>query len=163
MFVAITLSLFTFPIEEGFGEETGTVEIQIRDQMVLVEGVDEGGVVLRNVGVAEVFAHGGGVFALNQGIVVGVAGTRLGELNEQLVEECCDLVIDILRTVIFVSTADHEREGIEQCRKRRNQIRLADALYTRHHLKLGHRVHGIDVINAFTSIQVALMHRIDGL
>ena len=68
--VTVTLSLFTFLIEEGFGEETGTMEIQIRDQMVLVEGVDESGVVLRNVGVAEVFAHGGGVFTLYQGIVV---------------------------------------------------------------------------------------------
>ena len=51
------------------------------------EGVDPGGEALGDVVVSEVFAHDGGVFALDEGVVVGLAGAGLGELADmQLVE-----------------------------------------------------------------------------
>ena len=52
-----------------------------------LEGVDPGGEALGDVVVSEVFAHDGGVFALDEGAVVGLAGAGLGELADmQLVE-----------------------------------------------------------------------------
>ena len=74
VFVAITFFLFALFIDDRLWEEARAVEIQIRDQMLLIKGVDEHGIVLRDVGIAEVFAHRGGVLALDQGVVVGSAG-----------------------------------------------------------------------------------------
>ena len=71
--VAIALDLFTFGIGDCFGKETGPVEVQIRNQVFAVEHIHRGGVMLGNVGVAQRLANRGGVFAFDQGIVIGFA------------------------------------------------------------------------------------------
>ncbi len=50
VFVAITFFLFAFGIDHGVREEAWPMVIQIRDQMLLIEGVDEHGIALRDVG-----------------------------------------------------------------------------------------------------------------
>lgn len=74
VFVVITFFLFAFGIDHGAREEAWPMVIQVWDQMLLIEGVDERGIALRDVGIAEVFAHRGGVLALDQGVIVGSAG-----------------------------------------------------------------------------------------
>jgi hypothetical protein len=53
------------------------------------------------VGIAEVFSHHRAVLGLDQGVVVGPAGTRLGEFADaQLLQEGGDPLVDVLRTVV---------------------------------------------------------------
>lgn len=62
-----------------------------------------------------------------------------------------------------MKAADHERKGGEQFFQCRDQERLAEDRNAHHRLKLCHLVHGVEVINAFATVQIALVDRVDGL
>jgi len=65
--------------------------------------------------IAEVLAHDAAVLALDQGIVVGLARARLGELADlQLVEQGGDAMVDVLRAVVGVKAEDGEGKVAEQ-------------------------------------------------
>ena len=66
------------------GEHAGAVEVQVRREG---EAGDEGGEAPRDVGMAEPPAHDVGVLALGEGVFVGLARARLGELRAQVLEQ----------------------------------------------------------------------------
>ena len=70
-------------------------------------------------------------------------------------------MIDVFAAVIGVEAEDGKREGVEHLRDDRQQVGFGDGLYAGHHFPLGDAVHGVDVVQALGTIQVALMHGID--
>lgn len=71
--VAVALDDLALGAGDFGGEQAGAVHIQPGVEHLLVERVDEVGVLLRDVAVAHVLAHDAGVLALGQGVVVAVA------------------------------------------------------------------------------------------
>ena len=63
---------------------------------------------------------------------------------------------DVFRAVIAVETQDDEGEALPQHLEHREQESFADALACGHSFVLRHAVYGIDVIEAFGIIQIAL-------
>lgn len=63
--VGVAAPLSALVIEDGFREEAGAVVVEVGGKEVTQEVVDALGVVAGDVAVAEVFAHNGGVFALD--------------------------------------------------------------------------------------------------
>ena len=84
MFEAIAFAGFALGIGDGFGEEARAMEIHVRVEMLLAEGVDPGGKALGDVRVTQVFTHDGAILGFRQRIVVAMARARLGELDAQL-------------------------------------------------------------------------------
>ena len=88
-------------------EEAGPVEVEEGGKRVAEKGVHERSEVTRDVGVAEPLADHAAVLALDQGVVVGVAGAGLGELTGvELGEQCRDAVVDVLGAVVGVEAFD---------------------------------------------------------
>ncbi len=56
---------------------------------------------------------------------------------------------------------DPEGEALEQGFENGQQVRLAQPLTGDNDLELGYAVHGIDVVEAFETILVALMNTVD--
>ena len=124
--------------------------VDVRIEVPAVERVQWTGPASRDVGMAEQLAHHVAVLAFHQGIVVAVPGAGLGEFNAQLLQQPGDLFVDVLRAVVGVEPQEDEREGLQQVFQGRNEIDLADTLDADHHLELGHLIHRIDVIDAFS-------------
>ena len=73
------------------------MEIDVRVEVLAAKSVDQGREALRDVAVAQVFAHDGVIFGFSLRVIVAVPGARFGLLfDEQLVERFGDLVIDEL-------------------------------------------------------------------
>ena len=68
------------------GEQAGSMEVEVGVEEVVAEGVEGGGVVLRDVGVAEQFAHDAAVFGFGQSVVVAAAGPAAGELDVEFAQ-----------------------------------------------------------------------------
>ena len=62
-----------------------------------MEGIEQAGPALRDVGMAEELAHDMAVLAFHQGVVVAVPGAGLGELDAQFLQQPGDPVVDIVR------------------------------------------------------------------
>ena len=122
--------------------------------MLLGEVVDQGGVALRDVVVAELFAHDVSVLALDEGVVVAVPGARLGELDVQLVEQLGDAMIDVLGAVVRMEAFDHEGEQVEQAFQERHQEALRDGRHGPHELVLRDLVDDVDQIDALATVAV---------
>ena len=127
----------------------------------MVEGVDHPGVLLGYVGLAEMLAHHRAVLAFDKGIIVGFPCTRLGEFNEQFVEQLRHDLVHVLRPIVGVEAAQDEGERFEQRLKGREQERLTDTFHRGHDFKLRDLVYRIDMVDAFLPIEVTLMHGID--
>ena len=78
--VAVALAAAALGVDGLGGEEAGPVEVEIGREDVLGEVVDALGVAAGDVAVAEVLADDRAVLALDEGAVVGVSGSGLGEL-----------------------------------------------------------------------------------
>ena len=87
------------------------MEVEVRVEEILVEGVDQWGLFLGDMGITEVLAHHGTLVTFHQGVVIGVACSGLGELDQQLVEQLRDPFVEIFRAVVGVNALDEEREG----------------------------------------------------
>ena len=102
-----------------------------------------------------------GVLALDQSVVVGVPGARLGELADmELVQECGDAAVDVLRAVVGVEAQHVEREQEQQRFENRRHEPLGDARHGADVLVLRHFVHHVDDVHALASVPVAQMHRV---
>ena len=116
----------------------------------------------RDVGMAEPLAHHRGVLALDQGVVVAVAGPALGELPDvQLVQQCGHPVVDVLTAVIGMKAVDGEGKGFEQFFEHRHQEALGDGGDGADVLELGDLVDDVEVIDALEAVLVTLVHGID--
>ena len=71
--IRIALALLALGVGRDFGEEAGPVEVEVRVQVLAVEGVEARGVFLWQMRIAPVFAHDRAVLALDQRVVVAVA------------------------------------------------------------------------------------------
>lgn len=63
------------------------MEIEVRGEVRLAEGVDFGGEALGDVRITQMLAHHGTVLGLRQAIVVGVPGAGLGELHTEFLQD----------------------------------------------------------------------------
>ena len=70
-------------------------------------------------------------------------------------------MVDILRTVVGVKAADHKRKAIDERFEIGDEEMLADLRDTKDALPLSDFVDGVDVVEAFDPIKIALMHAID--
>lgn len=75
------------------------MHVQVRYEILPAEGIDAGGVALRDVGVAKGAADDHTVLGFDQGVVVAAPGPGLGELGVELVEQVRDTRIDVLAAV----------------------------------------------------------------
>ena len=126
------------------------------------EGVDSGGEALGDVVVSEVFAHDGGVFALDEGVVVGLAGAGLGELADmQLVEQRRDPLVDVLGAIVGVESLDWKGIRLEVRFEHGEEKAFGDGLDAADVLVLCDRVDGVDVIHPLDAIEVALVNGVD--
>lgn len=114
------------------------MEIEVRREDVLRELVDLTSEIARDVGIAEVFADHRAVLGFDQGVIVGMPGTRLGErFNVELGEQSDDLMIDVLRPVVGVKRLDLEGESLDEVRQNGDQEAFADVLDGADELELG--------------------------
>ncbi len=116
---------------------------------------------LRDVPIAKGFAHHRAVLGLGQRIVIAAPGARFGELHPQLLQQLRHLMIDVLRAIVGMKAQDAKRKLLEHLFDHRQQISLADALATAHHLPLRHAIDSVDVIDAFEAIPITLVHAVD--
>ena len=70
-------------------------------------------------------------------------------------------MVDVLGAVVGMEAENAERKAGEQGFDHRQQIGFADLLAGSDELPLGQAIHGIDVINTFHPVLVALMHAVD--
>lgn len=77
------------------------------------DGVDQTYAVLRDMRMAQLFAHHGSIIRLNKDIIVGRPRLGLGQPYSRLAEQLCNLAVDVFRTVIRMEAKDNEREPIQ--------------------------------------------------
>ena len=77
-----------------------------------------------------------------------------------LLSNFSDVAVDEFGAVVGVKPQDDEGEAQQQCFEHGNKESLADTLAGGHHFVLGHAVHGIDVVETFNAVLIALMHAI---
>jgi hypothetical protein len=70
IFITINFLLFTLVVGFGFSEKTRAMIVDVRVEIMLVEGIDLSRPFLWNMLVSKRFAHNRSVFTLGQGIVV---------------------------------------------------------------------------------------------
>ena len=103
--------------------------------------------------VTQMLAHHGPVPGLRQAVrlrsrqavVVGVPGTRLGELHPEFLSHFGDLVVAVLRAVVGMKAEALEGETCQQFAANRQPISLADPFAGGHQCPLGFAVHGVAV------------------
>ena len=123
---------------------------------------DTSGILAWDVAVAEVFTHDRTVLAFDQGIVIAAAGAGFGEFCDlEFVEQLGDAVVDVLRAVVGVEAAANKGKGQDEAFQDGKQEAFADALDGSDELKLGDLVDGVDEIQSFDAIQVALVDAVD--
>ena len=144
------------------GEETGAVEVQVGGEDLLGEGVDAFSVTAGDVAVSEVLADDRAVLALDEGVVVAAAGSGLGELVDvEGLQPGGDFVVDELRTVVGVESADVEGERPEQGFEDGGETGRVDALDRADELELGDLVDEVEVVEALDAVEVSLVDGID--
>lgn len=134
---------------------------QVRGEDLARELVDLIGVGRGNVRVTELLADDGGVFTLGERIVIGLAGSGLGELDVEFAEEPRDPVVDVLRAIVGVEAADDQRKAVDEGFEMGNQEVLADLCDAEDALPLRDLVDGVDMVKALDPIKIALMHAVD--
>ena len=138
------------------GEETGAVEVQVGGEDLLGEGVDAFSVTAGDVAVSEVLADDRAVLALDEGVVVAAAGSGLGELVDvEGLQPGGDFVVDELRTVVGVESADVEGERPEQGFEDGGEAGRVDALDRADELELGDLVDEVEVVEALDAVEVS--------
>ena len=103
-------------------------------------------------------AHDAGVPALDQGIVVGAARTRAGELGAQLLQQGGDLAVDVLGAVVGVEPLDHKGEKVQEALQNGDREALRDGLDRAHELVLRDLVDQVDPVDALAPVEVALVN-----
>jgi len=83
-----------------------TMEVQAGVELTLIKPVDVPGMLRRNVAVAHMLADCGSVFRLHEPVVAAPARPRFGLPDQQLSEQAGDGVVDKLRAVVGMKTAD---------------------------------------------------------
>jgi hypothetical protein len=84
--IGIFLAYFPFLIDSYHGEETGTMEIDVRIQIFLVVSVQQIGTGLWDVNVAQIFTYYSAILSLYQSIIVGVPWSGFGETNQEFIQ-----------------------------------------------------------------------------
>ena len=107
-------------------------------------------------------AHDGGVFALDEGVVVGLAGAGLGELADmQLVEQRRDPLVDVLGAIVGVESLDWKGIRLEARFEHGEEKAFGDGLDAADVLVVCDLVDGVDVIHPLDAIEVALVNGVD--
>jgi hypothetical protein len=86
-------------------------------------------------------AHHRSILAFHQRVVGGPVGSRLGELDQQLVQHFRHPMVDKLAAVVAMKPEDAERELVQYRFQHRNHVLFADGFHTSDVLPLRHGVH----------------------
>ena len=89
-----------------------------------------------------------------------MARTGFGQFNQQLVQQFHHMLVDVLRAVVGMERQNEERELVEELFQHRNQVSFADFLDGTDDFELRHFIDGVDMIDPFYPIEIALMDRI---
>jgi hypothetical protein len=81
--------------------------------------------------------------------------------DEQFAQQTGHIVIDELAAVVGMKTANPEGKLFQQGFQHWQQPEFGDLRGGGHDFPLGHLVDGVDVIQPFASVLIALMHRVD--
>ena len=76
--IAVVLAEFALGVGIFSGKVTGAMEVEVGGQDTAGEGVHVLGKASRDMAVTEMLAHGRAVLALDQGVIVGLAGAGFG-------------------------------------------------------------------------------------
>ena len=128
--------------------------------MLLVELIDQRGKGALDVPVTHMLANHAAVLALDQSVVVGAPGARLGLLDEKFVEQLGDHAVDELAAVVRVEVCDNERKLRQRRFQGRLQMRLRDRFDANDDFPLSHFVDQVDVVDALLPVEIALVHRV---
>ena len=103
------------------GKTHGRMEVDIGVQEVRPERVDLFSEQLRDVRIPQLFPHHRAVLGFRQGMIVGLPGAGLGDLDAQLLQQHGDLVIAIRRAVLRMESQDDKRKSLQQLPDDRNR------------------------------------------
>ena len=71
------------------------MKVDVRIEVVAMEGVELRRPLLGNVDVAQLFPNDRPVFTFHQGIIVAVPGSGFGQFDQQLVEQFDHILVDV--------------------------------------------------------------------
>ena len=136
------------------------MEIQVRIEMHLVELIELWCPVTVNVLISEVLADNRAIFGFGQGVIIGITRTGFGHLDVELSQQFGHLMVDVFRSVISMKAQYGKGKIVNDHHQYRDHEAFGDALYREYTFHLSHLVNGIDVVDAFDAVQVALMNGI---
>lgn len=107
-FVWVALSDLSLGIDLVERKVAWPMEVDVGVEEIAAEAIHLGGEVLGDMSVAELLANDAAVLAFDQGVVVGVARARAGELDAEFLQQPGHVVIDVLAAAVGVKTQDLE-------------------------------------------------------
>ena len=139
--IRVTLALFSGRVGDGDREQAGPMIVDVGIEVLAMEGIEQAGPALRDMGMAQELTHDMAVLSFHQGSVIAVPGAGLGKLDTQRLQQPGDLAVDIFRAVVGMESQDHERDALQQVFQGRDEIVFTDFLDTDHDLELGHLIY----------------------
>lgn len=115
--VGVSFALPAPGVGEGFGEQAGAMVVVVGVGVEPVEVVEGLGPTRGDVGVAEELADHVSVLAFHQGVIIAPAGTGLGELDAELLQQLGYPLVDVFRAVVGVEVVEGERKLSTSCSK----------------------------------------------
>ena len=159
--IAVDLAFFTLLIRPNLRKEAGAMKVQIGIEVLLIEDIDERRPALGNVRMAKEFADHRPILTFDEGMIVGLASTGFGEVDEELAQEGGDSPIDVLRAIVRMKAPDEERKRVHQLSQSREEKGFTDFLHGTDPLELRDLIHRINVVDAFLFVPIPLMHGIE--
>lgn len=159
--IVVHLAFLPLRIRPNLRKEAGAMKIDIGIEMLLIEDIDERRPALRNVRMAKEFSDHRPILTFDEGIIVGLASTGFGEVDEELAQEGGDSPIDVLRAIVRMKAPDEERKRVHQLSQSRDEKGFTDFLHGTDPLELRDLIHRIDVVDAFVFVPIPLMHGIE--
>lgn len=98
-------------VNEGYGEEAGSVEVEVDVQEVPVELVEQHSTSPRDMGISQLFAQHSAVFGLHQAIIIAMSWSGFGEANQSFpgrIQQFCYHSVYKLRPVVRMEASDEE-------------------------------------------------------
>ena len=159
--IPVELAFLALRIDSGLRKEARPMKVDIGIEVLLVQGIDERGPTLGNVGMAKAFTHHRPILTFHEAMIIRLPGPGFGEFDQEFAEQTCHPPIEVFGASIGMESPDAEGKGGQEQGQGREQRGFTDFLHSTDHLELGHLIDGIDVIHPLLFVQVPLMDRVD--
>lgn len=148
------------------GEMTGSVEVEIGHEMLLIELIDMSCLISGYMPVSEFPTNDRSIFAFYETIICAFPRSTLGLVDVKFFQKICHNTVDVFRSIIRVEIMEYKGKYLKSHIKNWLEIFLTNSLYSHDYLPLCDFIDKIDVIDAFGDLschlidQISLMHRI---